>query len=95
LLQETVSYRGIDPDKILIKHFVDGFMCNCMRMRGCDMFLVQPTRSPVNENPMDLFIMIDACRRASAWSIIVVIPYFWYARADSKVRPDYQAPYFF
>lgn len=54
-------------------------------VRGCDVFLVQPTCSPVNENLMELFIMIDACRRASARSITVVIPYFGYARADRKV----------
>jgi len=49
-------------------------------------FLVQPTCSPVNENLMELFIMIDACRRASARSITVVIPYFGYARADRKAQ---------
>lgn len=54
-------------------------------VRGCDVFLVQPTCPPANENLMELLIMIDACRRASAKNITAVIPYFGYARADRKV----------
>ncbi|MQJ84109.1 ribose-phosphate diphosphokinase, partial [Escherichia coli] len=54
--------------------------------RGCDVFLVQPTCPPANENLMELLIMIDACRRASAKNITAVIPYFGYARADRKTQ---------
>ncbi|RVX02339.1 Ribose-phosphate pyrophosphokinase 1 [Vitis vinifera] len=55
-------------------------------VRGCDVYLVQPTCPPANENLMELLIMIDACRRASAKNITAVIPYFGYARADRKKR---------
>ena len=53
-------------------------------IRGCDVFLVQPTGPPVNDNLMELLIMIDACKRASAARITAVIPYFGYARQDRK-----------
>jgi ribose-phosphate pyrophosphokinase len=55
-------------------------------VRGSDVFLVQPTCPPANENLMELLIMIDACRRASAKNITAVIPYFGYARADRKMQ---------
>ena len=61
-------------------------------VRGCDVFLVQPTCPPANENLMELLIMIDACRRASAKTITAVIPYFGYARADRKVRDSLKGP---
>ncbi len=87
VLQEIASYLGVDLGKVLIKRFADGEIYVQLQesVRGCDVFLVQPTCSPVNENLMELFVMIDACRRASARSITVVIPYFGYARADRKV----------
>lgn len=50
------------------------------------MFLIQPTTPPVNDNMMELLIMIDACKRASARSITAVLPYFGYARADRKTQ---------
>jgi len=56
-------------------------------VRGCDCFVVQPTCPPVNENLMELLIMIDAVRRASASRITAVIPYFGYARQDRKPGP--------
>uniref|UniRef100_A0A0D9WS56 ribose-phosphate diphosphokinase n=1 Tax=Leersia perrieri TaxID=77586 RepID=A0A0D9WS56_9ORYZ len=88
LAQEIASYLGVDLGKVLIKRFADGEIYVQLQesVRGCDVFLVQPTCSPVNENLMELFIMIDACRRASARSITVVIPYFGYARADRKAQ---------
>ncbi|MFI3227781.1 MAG: ribose-phosphate pyrophosphokinase [Clostridia bacterium] len=55
-------------------------------VRGCDVFIVQSTNSPVNENLMELLIMIDACKRASAGRITAVMPYFGYARQDRKSR---------
>ncbi|XVF51925.1 hypothetical protein PTKIN_Ptkin04bG0223300 [Pterospermum kingtungense] len=55
-------------------------------VRGCDVYLIQPTCPPANENLMELLIMVDACRRASAKNITAVIPYFGYARADRKTQ---------
>lgn len=55
-------------------------------IRGCDVFLVQPTCPPVNDNLMELLVTIDACRRASARSITAVLPYYGYARADRKTQ---------
>ncbi|MBI4249927.1 MAG: ribose-phosphate pyrophosphokinase [Elusimicrobia bacterium] len=56
-------------------------------VRGSDCFIIQPTSRPVNENAMELLIMIDALRRASAGRITAVVPYFGYARADRKTEP--------
>lgn len=88
LLQEIACYMGLDLGKIKIKRFADGEIYVQLQesVRGCDVFLVQPTCPPANENLMELLIMIDACRRASAKTITAVIPYFGYARADRKVR---------
>lgn len=55
-------------------------------IRGCDVFLVQPTCPAVNDNLMELLVTIDACRRASARSITAVLPYYGYARADRKTQ---------
>ncbi|GAB4466323.1 MAG: ribose-phosphate diphosphokinase [Armatimonadaceae bacterium] len=55
--------------------------------RGMDVFIVQPTCSPVNDNLMELLILIDAFRRASAERITVVMPYYGYARQDKKIKP--------
>lgn len=56
-------------------------------IRGTDAFIIQPTCPPVNDNLMELLVMIDACRRASAARITAVIPYFGYARQDRKANP--------
>lgn len=86
-LQEIANYLGLGLGKIKIKRFADGEIYVQLQesVRGCDVFLVQPTCPPANENLMELLIMIDACRRASAKNITAVIPYFGYARADRKV----------
>jgi ribose-phosphate pyrophosphokinase len=56
-------------------------------VRGCDVFVVQPTANPVNRNLMELLIMIDALKRASASRITAVLPYYGYSRQDRKVQP--------
>ncbi|GAV90043.1 Pribosyltran domain-containing protein/Pribosyltran_N domain-containing protein [Cephalotus follicularis] len=88
LSQEIACYMGIELGKIKIKRFADGEIYVQLQesVRGCDVFLVQPTCPPANENLMELLIMIDACRRASAKNITAVIPYFGYARADRKTQ---------
>lgn len=55
-------------------------------IRGKDIFIVQPTSQPVNDNVMDLLILADACKRASAHSITAIVPYYAYARQDRKTR---------
>lgn len=87
-LKEIASYLGLQLGGIKIKRFADGEIYVQLQesVRGCDVFLVQPTCPPANENLMELLIMIDACRRASAKNITAVIPYFGYARADRKVH---------
>lgn len=55
-------------------------------IRGKDIFIIQPTSQPVNDNLMELFIMADACKRASAHSVTAVVPYYAYARQDRKTR---------
>ncbi|KAB2090048.1 hypothetical protein ERO13_A03G090866v2 [Gossypium hirsutum] len=84
--QEIACYMGLELGKIKIKRFADGEIYVQLQesVRGCNVFLVQPTCPPANENLMELLIMIDACRRASAKNITAVIPYFGYARANRK-----------
>ncbi|GLU05446.1 hypothetical protein SLE2022_225470 [Rubroshorea leprosula] len=88
LSKEIASYMGLELGKINIKRFADGEIYVQLQesVRGCDVYLVQPTSPPANENLMELLIMIDACRRASAKNITAVIPYFGYARADRKTQ---------
>ncbi|XP_074280066.1 ribose-phosphate pyrophosphokinase 1 isoform X1 [Silene latifolia] len=88
LSQEIACYMGLELGKINIKRFADGEIYVQLQesVRGCDVFLVQPTCPPANENVMELLIMIDACLRASAKTITAVIPYFGYARADRKTQ---------
>lgn len=68
LAQEIACYMGLELGKIKIKRFADGEIYVQLQesVRGCDVFLVQPTCPPANENLMELLVMIDACRRASA-----------------------------
>lgn len=88
LSQEIACYMGLELGKIKIKRFADGEIYVQLResVRGCDVYLIQPTCPPANENLLELLIMIDACRRASAKNITAVIPYFGYARADRKTQ---------
>ena len=79
---------GIKLGENEVKGFADGEVsCSLYEtVRGSDVFLVQSTCKPVNDNLMELLIMIDACRRASAGRITAVIPYFGYARQDRKAK---------
>ena len=79
---------GIELGRADVKHFADGEASVSLTetVRGADVFLVQSTCKPVNDNLMELLVMIDACRRASAGRITAVIPYFGYARQDRKAK---------
>lgn len=88
LSNEVAQYLGLELGKVKCKRFADGEIYVQIQesIRGCDVFLIQPTCPPVNDHLMELLVMIDACRRASARSITAVIPYYGYARADRKVQ---------
>ena len=86
LAREIGAYLGIPDGPRVIKRFADGELYIQIQesIRGCDVFLIQPTCAPVNDHLMELVIMVDACRRASARQITAVVPYYGYARADRK-----------
>ncbi len=86
LAKEIASYLGVEAGPRVCKKFADGELYVQIQesIRGCDVFLIQPTCAPVNDNLMELLIMVDACKRASSRQITAVIPYYGYARADRK-----------
>ena len=86
LAQEISRYLGIELGPMVRKNFADGEVYVQVQesIRGCDVYLIQQTCRPVNDNLTELLIMIDACRRASARQITAVMPYYGYARADRK-----------
>lgn len=86
LSEEVAQYLGVDLGPMVRKSFADGELYIQIQesIRGCDVYLIQPTCQPVNDHLMELLIMIDACRRASARQVTAVIPYYGYARADRK-----------
>jgi len=86
---ETICKElGLNICKGSVKNFSDGEVAVTLEetVREADVFLVQSTCKPVNDNLMELLVMIDACRRASAGRITAVIPYFGYARQDRKAK---------
>lgn len=86
---ETIcKVLGIPMGLAEVKTFADGEVSVSLdeTVRGADVFLVQSTCKPVNDNLMELLVMADACRRASAGRITAVIPYFGYARQDRKAK---------
>lgn len=89
LAKKICEYLATPLGLCVIRKFSDGeiFVEIKENVRGCDIFLVQPICPPVNENLMELLIMIDAARRASARRITAVIPYYGYARQDRKTAP--------
>jgi ribose-phosphate pyrophosphokinase len=86
LSQEVARYLGMDVGPMVRKRFADGELYIQIQesIRGCDVYIIQPCCKPVNDNLMELMIVIDACRRASARQITAVLPYYCYARADRK-----------
>jgi len=86
LSKEITDYLGIGLGHVDTSNFPDGEISVKLNqnIRGCDVFICQATSPPVNDNLMELLVLIDACRRASAARITAVIPYFGYARQDRK-----------
>jgi len=89
LTLEVCDYVGIEAGEITATRFSDGEIQVDIgeNIRGRDVFVLQSTCPPVNDNLMELLIIMDAMRRASAKRITVVIPYYGYARQDRKVKP--------
>ncbi|CAJ1004605.1 MULTISPECIES: ribose-phosphate diphosphokinase [Bacillales] len=88
LAKEIAEHIGVPLGNAEAVRFSDG-ECQIKlneSVRGCDVFVIQPTCAPVNEHLMELLVMVDALKRASAKSINVVIPYYGYARQDRKAR---------
>jgi len=86
LSQDIADYLGTNVGPMIIKNFADGEIYVQVKesVRGDDVFVIQPLCNPVNENLMELLIIIDAFKRASAKTITAVIPYYGYARQDRK-----------
>ena len=89
LAQEVCDFLGLPLGQAKLMQFSDGeiYVQILENVRGADVFLMQPTCDPVAHNLMELLLMIDALKRASARRITVVIPYFGYARQDRKDKP--------
>lgn len=89
LAQSIASSLGIPLGAITIKRFMDGeiYVAYEENVRGTDCFLLQSTSEPVNARLMELLIMIDAAKRASASRVTAVLPYYGYSRQDRKHRP--------
>ena len=88
LVDKISEELGLDTASCEVSHFSDGEInVNISEtVRGMDVYIVQPTCAPVNDNLMEVLILIDACKRASAGRINAVIPYYGYARQDRKTK---------
>jgi len=89
LAQEVAAYLGIPVGDATVTKFSDGEIMVHIKenVRGNDVFVLQPTCTPVNDNIIELLLIVDALKRASAKRITAVIPYYGYARQDRKVQP--------
>ncbi|MFA6683223.1 MAG: ribose-phosphate diphosphokinase, partial [Acholeplasmataceae bacterium] len=88
LAEEISLASGIPLSKLTIERFADGEIGININdsVRGNHVFVIQPTSSPVNEHLMELLIMVDALKRASATQITLLVPYFGYSRQDRKAK---------
>ena len=88
LAREIAEHIGVPLGKAVVGRFSDGEIHVRLdeSVRGSDVYIIQSTCHPVNQNLMELLVMVDACKRASARTINVVIPYYGYARQDRKTR---------
>ena len=87
--KEIAEYLDVPISKMVVNRFSDGEINVQIgeSVRGIDCFIIQPTCAPANDNLMELLIIVDAMRRASAKSITAIVPYFGYARQDRKAAP--------
>jgi ribose-phosphate pyrophosphokinase len=89
LAKEIVRALGTELAEVMVRQFSDGeiYLQIKENVRGMDVFIIQPTCTPVDRNLMELLLMIDALKRASAERITAVLPYYGYARQDRKDKP--------
>src|SRR6478752_5794016 len=89
LADEVCAFLGMNRGQALVTRFADGeaYVQIQENVRGADVFIMQPTCRPVDQHLMELLLMIDALKRASARRITAVVPYFGYARQDRKDKP--------
>ncbi|HXS96573.1 MAG TPA: ribose-phosphate pyrophosphokinase [Candidatus Limnocylindrales bacterium] len=89
LSREICECLGVEVGRAMIRTFADGeiYLQIQENVRGADVFVIQPTCTPVDRNLMELLLMIDALKRASAERITAVLPYYGYARQDRKDKP--------
>lgn len=89
LAKNVAAYLGIEKGRLTASKFSDGEIRIMVdeSARGNDVFLLQPTCAPTNDSIMELLVMLDAFKRASARRITVVLPYYGYARQDKKIKP--------
>jgi ribose-phosphate pyrophosphokinase len=89
LAEEITRALGLDLGEVMVRQFSDGeiYLQIKENVRGMDVFIIQPTCTPVDRNLMELLLMIDALKRASAERITAVLPYYGYARQDRKDKP--------
>src|SRR3989442_10715519 len=89
LTRDIAAFLGVQPGQARLRRFPDSEVSFQIdeNIRGTDVFIVQPTCSPVDQHIMELLIMIDAFKRSSAARITAVLPYFGYARQDRKDKP--------
>jgi len=94
LADEVCAFLGLHRGQAMVTRFKDGeaYVQIQENVRGADVFVIQPTCRRVDEHLMELLLMIDALKRASARRITAVIPYFGYARQDRKEKPRCRYP---
>src|SRR2546430_4645312 len=89
LAESICRHLDVPLGKALLGRFSDGeiYFQILENVRGADVFVVQPCHAPVDSHLLELLLMIDAFKRASAWRITAVLPYYCYARPDRKDKP--------
>ena len=94
LSQRIANYLGVSLGEIALGAFPDGeTSCKIEEdIRGRDVYLIQSTCPPANDHLMQLLVMIDSCKRASAERVTAVIPYFGYARRTAKTKAAFPSP---